>query len=370
MGSIMKAVICLLFPVLLFAQNPFPGSLVLTNGRTYTCLITSVSDSKVEIIYLNNRTESIVLIAVDQLSINELGIVYSASQGFTKDVDKIKDFVDDRMEKIAEEQLVQRELAKLTAASNSEQFGKVDNTGLTGYFESQKPFQMKTWSFGVLLIPYYSGTRYRVIHYIGQYPPQVITQSYAENEINMESQLSFGITPNIKLIFDAVYSSTFNELRYEYHSRSEFNEYDSGLLSTSGLDIIDFSIGAKYYFIDFIPNNVSIYAIAGFGKQFAFAEVKDENLFPEPGPTPIIEDNYEDYVEGLNSPWHFNFGFGAEYLFNESLSLNTNIRFIYSTVSSDYDYRFISEFETNTQTIEYSSSEFITRIGLGINFYF
>jgi len=365
----MKSLILLLFPILLFAKSPYPDTLILSNGKIYSCLITDISDSKIEMIYSNNRHESVIFQAIEQLSIDKLGIVYTSGRGFIEAQDHLNEFIEERNKEIENDQLVQNDLERLALVSSGVQDETSNDIG-SMYPYNQNSFKAKKWSFGVLLIPYYSGTRYRVVHYIGQYPPQVLTQSYAENEINMESQLSFGITSNIRLIFDAAYSSTFNELRYEYHSRGEFNEYDSGSLTTSGLDIIDFSLGVKYYFIEFIPNNVSIYAIAGFGKQFAFAQERDENLFPEPGPAPIIEDNYEDYVEGLNSPWHFNFGFGAEYLFNESLSLNTNIRFIYSTISSNYDYRYISEFETNTQSIEYSSSEFITRIGLGINFYF
>lgn len=366
----MKTIICFLFPVLLFAQTNYPDTLLLTDGRTFSCLVTGINNNKVEFLYLIDKSESLVLEAVDQLLIEDLGIVYNSNQSFIKSIDQINEFVNSRMKKLEEEKLVQQELAKMTVVSDAEQIETDYSNQSNSDFTYQKSFRMKKWSFGVLLIPYYSGNRYRVIYNTSQYPPQVMTQSYAENEINMESQLAFGITPNFRLMFDAAYSSTFNELRYEYHVRSEFNEFDSGNLTSSSLDIFDFNIGAKYYFINSSPENIGIYVTAGFGKQFAFAEEKSEDLFPGPGPIPIIEDNYEDYVEGLNSPWHANVGFGAEYLFNESLALNTNIRFIYSTSSSNFDYRYISEFETYTHSSEYSSSEFNTRIGLGLNFYF
>lgn len=363
----MKSLILLLLPIVLFAQIPHPDTLTLSNGKKYSCLITGIGDSKVEMIYLNSKKESVIYNAIDQISIDKLGVIFIAGRGFTQEKEDVKEFIDKRNKEMEDEKIVQKELERLALVSSGVQ-NENRNDYVIIHTDNQK--SLKQWSFGVLLIPYYSGTRYRVIHYIGQYPPQVTTLSYADNEINMESQLSFGVTSNVRLTFDAAYSSTFSELRSEFHSRSEYNNYDSGYLTTSGLDIVDFSLGVKYYFISFVPNNVSIYALASIGKQFAFAEEDYENLFPGPGPTPIIEDNFEEYIEGLNSPWHFNFGFGAEYLFNESLSLNSNIRFIYASISSEYDYRYISEFETVTQSIDYSNSEFITRIGLGLNFYF
>jgi hypothetical protein len=366
----MKTFICLLFPFLIFAQNPFPDTLLLTDGRTYPCLITSIDDTKVEFLYLNNKSESLVLKAVDQLSIEELGAVYSTSQGFTKNVEQVDEFVNDRLEKMTDEQLVQQELAKLTAVSNSEQMGDADSTELAEYFEYQKPFQMKKWSFGVLLIPYYSGRIYSVIQYGGQNPPEIYINSFTNNEINMQGQLSYGILSNIMVTLDVAYSSSYSEYSSEYHSRNEYDPYDSGLKETDGLYLFDFTLGLKYYFLEFFPNNVNIYALLGLGQQFASAEVTDEDLYPGPEPIPIIEDNMAEYLEGMNSPWHLDFGFGVEYLFNESISLNSNIRFIYNSISSEYDYRYIYENETASRTIEYSNSEFITRIGLGLNFYF
>lgn len=366
----MKTVICLLFPVLLFAQNPFPDNLLLTDGRTYPCLVTNIDDSKVEFVYSNNKSESIVIIAVDQLTIEELGIVYSAGQGFAINIDQIKNFVNERMEKLAEVQLVQEELAKLTAVSTLEPVGDTGEMELGEYFENQKPFQMKKWSFGVLLIPYYSGRIYELIYYSGSYPPEFYTGSVATNEINMQGQLAYAPASNFMLTLDVTYSSSYNERSSESHSRNEYNNYDYGTKTTDGLYLFDFSFGVKYYFLKFFPRTVNIYALAGIGKQFASVDANSEDLYPGPEPSPIIEDNMEEYLESLNSPWHFDFGFGVEYLFNESLSLNSNIRFIYASISSEYDYRLVSDFETVTQTIEYSNSEFITRIGLGMNFYF
>ena len=52
----MKSLILLLFPILLIAQVPYPDTLTLTNGKIYSCLITGISDSKVDMVYLKEQT--------------------------------------------------------------------------------------------------------------------------------------------------------------------------------------------------------------------------------------------------------------------------------------------------------------------------
>ena len=80
------------------------------------------------------------------------------------------------------------------------------------------------------------------------------------------------------------------------------------------------------------------------------------------------EDNIEEFTEELNSPWHFNFGFGAEYFFNESLSLNSNIRVLYSSSSGEYNSRYVYKTESSSRVEERSFTNFSTKIGLGLNF--
>ncbi len=358
----MKAVICLLFPVLLFAQNPFPDTLLFTDGRTYPCIITSIDDSKLEFLYLNNKSESIVIEAVDQLSIEGLGAVYKFGNGFTTDVQQVEVIIEDRNKRREEESIIKEDLARLSEQENQYQTETKNNVLIV-----KKKVENKNWSFGILYVPYYSGIIYSINNsYYPPSPPE--TYSWSESETNLEGQLSYGFVSNLRVTLDAAYRSSFAETRYEQHVGGNYFD-DSGSLSTLGLKLIDFSIGVKYFFKDIITEKVSIYALAGFGKQFAFAKRKYELLFQqEPGYT--IKDNAEEYLEDLNSPFHFNLGFGAEYFFNESLSLTSNIRVLYFTVSGKYDYSYISEFETRTTSEDYSSSEFITRFGLGINFYF
>jgi hypothetical protein len=358
----MKAIICFLLPVLLFAQNPFPDTLLLTDGRTYPCLITGISDSKIEMIYANNKSESVILKAVDQITIEGHGAVYKAGRGYTTDLHQIEDFIEDRNREREEELIVKEELARLSVSGNNDQTETTTNSLIV-----KKALENRNWSFGVLYVPYYSGIKYGIDYNYDPYS-RPATYSFTDFETNLEGQLSYGNVSDLRVTLDAAYSSSFAERRYERHVTGNY-VYDYGTLKTLGLKLIDFTIGVKYYFKDVITEMVSIYALAGFGKQFAFAKSNYEELFlPEPGYT--VQDNAAEYLEDLNSPWHFNLGFGAEYFFNESLSLTSNIRILYSAVSGKYDYKLISEFETQTRSEEYSSSDIITRFGLGLNFYF
>jgi len=359
----MKLLILVLSPILLFGQLPYPDTLVLSNGKEYPCLITGISDSKIDMIYSNKKSDSVILKAVDQINIKGLGTVYKLSNGYGTGVLQIEAFIEERNKQREEELIIEKELARLSALENNDLTMTTTNAA-----NVKETVENRNWSFGVLYIPYYSGTKY-VINYNNYYPPSnPVTYSFADFETNLEGQLSYGIISGLRVTLDAAYSSSFAETRYERHHSGNYVD-DYGTLITIGLKLIDFNIGVKYYFNDFITEKVSIYALAGFGKQFAFAKSKYEELFlPEPGYT--IQDNAAEYLEDLNSPFHFNLGFGVEYFFNESLSLTSNIRVLYSAVSGKYDYKFISEFDTDTRSEEYTSSDIITRFGLGLNFYF
>jgi hypothetical protein len=283
----------------------------------------------------------------------------------------VKDFVEERLIKINDKRVVNAELQRLSLQPAGDQQIEIQ-PGV--YPPSVNLLKLKRqtnkWSFGVLYVPYYSGTTYRVIRNNGNPPNDPEIYTVVDNQVNLEAQLAYGITPELKISFDAGYTSSFSDSKYEYHQRSSNYEYDQGSVSTVGLKMLDFNIGLKYYFKNIIAEEVSIYAAAGFGKQIAFAQNKYEVLFQEPTPGVITEDNIEEYTEELNSPWHFNIGFGAEYFFNESLSLTSNIRVLYSSATGKYNSRHIYQTDSSTENQEKTFREFSTRIGIGLNFYF
>ena len=131
--------------------------------------------------------------------------------------------------------------------------------------------QTNKWSFGVLYVPYYTGNVYTVYRN-GNNPPEPNIYTYVENQISLEAQLAYAITPELRATFDAGYSSTFSESRNELHQSNSGNSYDQGSISTVGLKLLDFNLGLKYYIKNIIIEKVSIYAAASFGKQIAFAQ--------------------------------------------------------------------------------------------------
>lgn len=354
----MKYLLFLLFPLFIYAQDSYPDTLVMLNGKTFPCYITDFNESAVKFIYANNVPELTVLYSVQRIVLAENGTVYQSDSGFLMDLDSIEAYLNIRREKLEQEQ-GSKEVQEAIPVLEKEEYHQI------------KYSKENNWSFGVLYIPYYSGKIYSYIRNINYpYTPQII--SITNTETNMEAQFSYRLLQKLHVTFDIGFTSTFVEIRDETHVRNEnpnYN-YDTGYLDSKDLNIFTFNIGLKYYFTNFLNKNVSVYALAGLGKQIAFVDVKFETLFKEPQPGVINEDNMDEYLKDLNSPWHVNIGFGAEYFFNKSLSLFSNIRFYYSRVSAKYDSRNINNFQTQTNTSEYTSLEVVTRIGIGLNFYF
>jgi hypothetical protein len=370
-GVQMKTLLLVLLPLFAFAQNQLPDTLFLIDGRTTSCLITSIDEDKIFFNYGNNRSESIIIPALQRVTVESFGTVYLSGKWQIADVNKVKDFVDERLIKINDQRVVNSELRRLSLQQGDEaQVELQPSVYPPMIIPTHLKIQTYKWSFGVLYVPYYTGTIYRVIRNSSYPPDDPDIYGMVDNQVNLEAQLAYGITPELKISFDAGYTSSFSDSRFESHQRSTGYEYDQGSVSTVGLKMLDFNIGLKYYFKNIIAEQVSIYAAAGFGKQIAFAQNKYEVLFQEPTPGLITEDNIEEYTEELNSPWHFNVGFGAEYFFNESLSLTSNIRVLYSSATGKYNSRYIYQTESRTENQEKTFREFSTRIGIGLNFYF
>ncbi len=369
----MKTIAILLFPFLLFAQQNYPDNLVLVNGKSFPCIVTNITDEKIEIIYMNNTPEKTILKAVNLVTVDKLGEVYSTEKGFSYETNYLNDFFEKRIEEFNKQKEIAAELERISTekAVNEEKSEngekRICRENETEYIINGKE-GINKWSFGVLLIPYYSS---RVYLFSNSSLSDPDVYFYTENEINLEGQLAYSLLSEVSLTLDFSYTSTKNETRYEEHLNYNNNQSHSGSIDKYGLSLLDFSLGLKYYFRNIIPRRVTIYAIAGIGKQLAFAENKYEPLYPSPYPiTSIVQENDEEYTEDLNSPWHFNLGFGAEYYFNESLSLVSNVRFLYSATSAKYNRYYKTEFETRTTTRERKESYVNTRFGLGLNFYF
>lgn len=366
----MKTLLLVLLPLLAFAQNQLPDTLYLIDGRTAPCLITAIDEDRVYFNYDNNRSESVIIPALQKVSVESFGTVFLEGIWQNTDAKKVNTFAEDRLVKINNQRAVDQELQRLSLQStNIDQSAPMPNSYPPAIVSPIGKSQTNKWSFGVLYVPYYSGNVYTVIRN-GNNPPDPEIYTFIENQTNLEAQLAYGITPALRATFDAGYSSSLSESRWESHQNYSGNTNDYGSISTVGLKLLDFNIGLKYYIKNIIIEKVSIYASVAFGKQIAFAQNEFQQLFREPIPGLVNEDNIEEFTEELNSPWHFNFGFGAEYFFNESLSLNSNIRVLYSSSSGEYNSRYVYETESSSRVEERSFRNFSTKIGLGLNFYF
>lgn len=343
----MKTLLIFILSILTYAQSPYPDTLFLKNGRSFPCLLRNMNESRVEVNYSNDIIQIVFLPLLQRISLEEYGTIYSSPSGFVKNIDFIKTFVEKRFKKIKEDEEAKKD--SLLKTNPAKQILALD----------------KKWSFGILFIPNYSGTIYGLSYYT--YPAyEAIPFSYPTNQINMEGQFSYSSSPNTRLTFNIMYTSTSIEIKEESHGRSMDYTYDNGNFTNKCLDLLNISLGFKYYFIDFSVEKVTAYTFTGIGKQFAFVKNESRDLYTATQSTSKSKDNKDEYVSDLNSPWHLNLGFGVEYFFNESLSLTSNIYFQYSNISATYNYKS----QNQTSSKEYSYSEIITRIGVGVNFYF
>ena len=368
----MKLLLFFLFSAAVPAQNFNPDTIVY-NNKTYAGRILDISASGVRFDYPPDR---IIVASIPQLTkivAGKLGLVYYS--GFMVGIDAIKAYLANRTEVVN----VQKPEDENSSYSSEVRKNLFDTVYTGSGTSSRKMSRISRWSFGILLIPYYSGKIYN-IEEIYTYPPpysssiaptvEYAVATTAINVINMEAQLSLAVSDRLQLTFDGTYTATYYEKRSENHQRSGGYSYNSGNLNKEDLSLLDLNLGIKYFLNNMTAGKVSVYLIAGFGKQFAFGEEKSEALFQQPQPGTTYPNNSSEFLEDSNSPFHFNFGFGAEYPFNESLSLTSNIRFIYSKISAEYESGQITDYQSITNTIDFKKSDFLTRIGLGLNFYF
>lgn len=346
-GFYMKSLLILFFPVLIIAQTTdYPDSIKIKPGKVIQCLITDINERDISFLH-QGQPFTYLYQSVENIYLEDNGIIYSAEMGFLMDEDKLNEFVHSRKKPF-------------------EPITKTHYEDVIKGVEKDSGEQWSRWSFGVTYIPYYSG---KIYHYSQDYNGLRI-YALADNQITFEGQFSYAPLPHIRLTFDLSYHSAYERNEYGQHVRSDYNPpYDGGSESSTDLDIFDFTLGFKYYFTKFLEHKVSAFILAGAGKQIASYNEDYRSLSSTPQPDQS-SDNIDEFTKQLNSPWHFNAGFGAEYSFNESLTLFSNIRFIYSAISGDYHSRTIQPGQSRTEERVYEKSDISTRIGLGLNFYF
>lgn len=373
----------LLFAASVWAQGNYPDKITLYNESVFECRITSVDSKKITMVYGKNISETVIVAAIKKIELEKFGLIYEIENGFIGDEDKIEEFIHKRNDKTERERLATRELEKLERKKNSdtievkEEMAEIEEVDeeepeetAEANYEVEDGNSYKKWNFSAVLVPYYSGETHTISYY-SNYPnnyQSYYAYSLSRSEINMIWLLSYSLKQNIQVTFDFAYNSSYDENDSEYHNRGTGYSEDRGELNITGLSLFNFNLGIKYYLFEKKSSGVNIFFQPGFGKQIANSDEEYKNHFPTS--TTISEDNMKEYLEEINSPWLINFGFGAEYYFNESLSLISMVRFVYSASSGTYKTRYISTSQTVTTELRVKQSSVINRIGLGVNFYF
>ncbi len=348
----MKHLIILLAPIFIYAQNTPPDILYLISSKelNYTFNSIDVDREGEEIFYEDNISSHIALNAVNDSKIENPMVIYKQTTEFYDNLNEIKNFMNKQNE-------------KTNRFNNALMPGEINQTESSDNFLTNKK-----WSIGVNLVPYYSGETYGVF-YSSDPSDYLYLTSNTFNEINLEWYLNYSVSKKFDLVFDFSYTSDYSEERNVSSENYNYGTINRGTFQKNGMKKINLHLSVKYYLFDKEQQSVNVYFLAGFGRQFAFADKSSEYLFPDPG-LPVKEDNMEEYLEDINSPWHLNAGFGTEYFFNNSISLTSSIRFLYASASGKYKVRMVSPSYTRTAELESTLSKLITRIGIGLNFYF
>ncbi len=381
----MKALLCILIPLTCFAQNPsYSDTLILKGDKVFFCNVIELNEEIVKIEYGDTGYgSSSGIVNVKKIILGNKGRVFEEGSGFLMDIDQLRQFIKTRNQKRKEALEKQRKEEE----ARKEKERKVREKREKARDEAKKNVQRQKnnitdrpaedteyfrWSFGAYYTPYYSGKIYYYYENSG-YHSNVYIKSYADIESFFEGQFSYALLSQLRITLDIGYTAYYKKERFEWHSRYTDNEdnNDGGNVETSGLDLFIINLGLKYYLSNLCAQKVSAFILAGAGKQFAFATDKTKSLYPEENPSPTQYDNNKsEFTEGMNSPLNLSLGFGVEYLFNESLSLYSSIRFHYSRFNATYKYREVSDNRTYTYQKEYTKSDIVTRVGLGLNFYF
>lgn len=246
------------------------------------------------------------------------------------------------------------------------------------------PLKFHRFAFGIAFVPYYSGTTYLV-----QFDP---LRNYDDNSLEWEvdqkshSELQasgqFNISPKIAILLALSYNGNREKHNINYVETEEKrigstdsiktirNEFYERIYDTRKLLI---QLGLMYYFKIPQVKQTSPFLFIDFGRTIASPSKPLRPLNFDDGAGDIKEkNNVKELERDINSSWQFAFGGGAEYFFNNSLSLKAFIRWQF--VNHRGTFKIIKENDWALLKIFYTNkiqwAEFETSAGIGFNFYF
>lgn len=351
--------IFLLLSTLIYSQeNINPDNLVSKSTISQNCFVKNVNSNYIIIKSVDNSESKIFLNTISKLTIDNLGLVYSESTGYSVSLDSINSFLNDRN---ADYNVV-----------NSQEMLVFDEP--THYFNGDK-----RWSFAIHYFPSiekkYVFQYYTYIYDGSSYLERLYPTLYYELEQNlilMESQLGFNVANNLFAVLSIGYSA---DLYRSSSTTTDYNDYDGITKNTNenqnSMDKFLFEIGLKRYFRDFGVGNVNPFITFSIGKHFAFADNYNKSYYAGQINNYKYVNNENEFMEGLNSPIIISLGFGTEYAISESLSLSGFLNVKYSSASSTYKwekYYLGLVTERGDKDVENTTIRFNT--GLGLNFFF
>ncbi|MBN2425067.1 MAG: hypothetical protein JXR46_02220 [Calditrichaceae bacterium] len=321
----MKIIIFLLLPMIILAGNQsFKDIIIKKDNRQYTCSILSVDEQSLKIIYEYGQEVITSWDNLNKVILGDLGEVYTAESGLKAEIILIQEYLNKRQESLVEEE------------------------------EVIVPDEEKDFSFGILYMPanfddskitesdlsIIIGTRYITIE---RSLPVFEGQFTAKLKRNWLLTLNIGYQYSRVIENDKIVGST-------------------GIETLESIRSIFLDLGTRLYLKSFIGNRVRPFLSMSIGKKIAFANAEAKS-----GGQSAEDKNYENYLEDLNSPFFIGLGFGAEYYFNPSISVTTNLKFYYMTYSAE---RKIEEPYEPTEISKIDQSNIITRVGIGMHLYF
>jgi len=245
-------------------------------------------------------------------------------------------------------------------------------------------FKFNRFAFGVAFVPYYSGTTYLV-----QFDP---LRSYGDNslewEVNQKSHSElqaagqFNISKKIAIEFALTYNGNREKHNITYVETKEkrigttdsittiTNEFHDRIYDTRKLLI---QLGLLYYFKRPQVKQASPFFFLEIGRSIAHPDKPLSSLnLPSKDYDVREKNNLKEFERDINSPWQLALGGGAEYFFNDALSLKAFIRWQF--VNHRGTFKIIKEDDWTLIKKSYTNkiqwTEFETSAGIGFNFYF
>ncbi|MEA1986011.1 MAG: hypothetical protein U9N76_00805, partial [Candidatus Marinimicrobia bacterium] len=347
------------------------------SGKKISCFVTEMNSTAIQLKYNNNKHASGTgLNNVEKVVLGKNKIVYQSDKGYLVNLQTLEQYLSKRKD-IREKKLIT--MQKQIQKKKEMKIAQTTKNPLTKMRFNMKYHKKGNWSFGANYIPQFNLNVYMLDYYnpfpYAEYYYSIVKHSFSTP--NIDGQFTWKISQKLGLTFSVSYLSDFDKERYEdQRNYDDGDSYEYGHVNTNDLQIFSFNLGFKYYLSEMAKRKVSPYIIIGAGKQIASVTEKSIGLFDGGSSSDIIEDNEEEFLEKINSPFNINGGFGVEYAFNKSLSLFSNIQIFYSTVEATYTYRKIHNsdypYYAYSQKIDrvINTSNTYTRIGLGLNFYF